>query len=296
MNQTYRTNYCVFLLSFFLLFVPAGCSVTKHDTELTNKYRFNFVFINYEDSMSDPDLSQNPIRIYCYNNDYNLIDWFDVQLSSGTENNFSLSNPRLAHSDELIIYAITLDNQHDLVYPEKLHSIADFSVCYPPTQEFKPIDPIFSGLRIVKNSQTQPAERIQIPISRKVGNIRFHLSHKGLNPDHLYDVEIRNINARLNIHDVGSDGRLHTIIPFSVSSKNQLSTDKLTMFPSGPEDGLHISLRKNGQTIWSADKDKDGKPFQCLANELVEFYLSVDSLSTSVEVKPWEDIETDIEI
>lgn len=290
MINTYRANFIIYIIIGFCLLL-SGCSESKYNWKSIDKSSIKFSLIDYEGNPFNTDLSLGRFRIYCYNAAYELLEWTDFN-SADSDNDFSLDIANLVDEKDLIIYAVTLDELANLIYPEWMHTINEFSITFP-SADYIPISPIYSGFHLIKNNNAQP---IRIPMTRKVSNVKINLANADINQKDLYEVEIQNISAQLNIHDNGFDNRLSTIVPFINNSDSKISTDKLTIFPTKQKDGLVIILRENGKIIWTIDRDQTGLPFQCKANELLEIDLHFNSLSASVKVQPWENIDTDIEI
>lgn len=294
MINTYRASFITYIFIGFCLLLN-GCSETMHNWKPINKYKIIFNLTDKNNDLFNTDHFTESFRIYCYNSSYELLEWKDFDLSPN-EKDFSINGDKLMDEKDLFIYAVTLDELADLDYPEWNHSFIDFTITNPSSDYYEAISPIYSGFQFIRNNNTNSTKKINIPMLRRVGNVKITLFNPELNKKHIYEAEIQNISAQLNFPDIGSDTRLNTIIPFYNDYDNQISTEKLTIFPTAQNNGLVIIIRENGQIIWSIDCDDSGKPFQCNANELLEISLHLNSLSASVTVQPWENIQTDIEI
>ncbi|MGL5788411.1 MAG: FimB/Mfa2 family fimbrial subunit [Bacteroidales bacterium] len=296
MTRTHRIllTICIFIL--FVLQTFSGCSEANYNWNAMT-YNLRVAFINSEGNKITPDCKIETLLIYIYNSDHELLDCVKLDLQSN-EQQLSLKSTKIQNEKELILYAVTASSESRLIYPEWDHSLSEFMITYPSTNTYEPINPIFSGMLILRKGW-RLNENIEIPLERKVGNVQITLNASANNsiydPD-IYDVEIKHICAKINIGNNGLDSRLQALIPFTATSPGSLSTNKITMFPTETNKGLTIDIRKNGIVLMTLDKDNNNTPFECINDKLLDISIDLNNLKTFVSVKPWENIDTDIEI
>lgn len=295
MTNKYRTKAVLSIFTLICLLIFPGCSETTCNWNPIT-YKLDFAFINAEGETMNPDWEKESLLVYFYNSNYELLHQEEFDLQS-TNQTLLTTDKEFKTTEELIVYAVTVNKESNLIYPVWSHSLEDFTISYPSTDGYKPIRPIFSALIMLRKGWN-PNKSIKIPLTRKVGKVQVTLNH----PEHsiedpaIYDAEIKQISAQINIHDQGSDSRLCATVPFSFKSAKSLTTEKITMFPSETNKGLVIEIRKNGKVFMTVEKDNNNNLFECRNDQLLNIEIDLNTLSTSVTVKPWENIHTDIEI
>ncbi|MGL4780604.1 MAG: FimB/Mfa2 family fimbrial subunit [Bacteroidales bacterium] len=296
MTRTHRTVLTICIVFLFVLQTFSGCSEVNYNwNAMTCKVRV--AFINSEGDKITPDCKIETLLIYIYNSAHELLDCVKLDLQSN-EKQLSLKSTKIQNEKELILYAVTANRESRLIYPEWNHSLSEFIITYPSANTYEPINPIFSGMLILRNGW-RLNENIEIPLERKVGNVQITLNtptnYLIANPD-MYDIEIKHICAKIDIGNKGLDARLITLAPLRYTSSGSLTTNKITMFPTETNKGLSIDIRKNGIVLMTFDQDNNNTPFECINDKLLDINIDLNTLKTSVSVTPWENIDTDIEI